>query len=138
MTSNLVRLAGVACLLLAACGPGERRGPPLPPPPTDAGGSSGIPGARLVTSLTPAEANTLCSYITAVQNPAPVMCDGGLTISPQTTASCVATFGTPPASCTATVGEVESCVEAIAVTPCQIFSLPQCAFLATCATASSP
>lgn len=129
-------LVGVLLALVAACGPGSHRSAPLPPPGPDAGGSSGLVATRLVSSLSSAEARTLCEYAAAVTSRTTVSCDGGLTIEPIAVDSCAASIAVPPAGCAATVGDVEGCFEAMGANPCVGFSSAACAPILACGRAA--
>jgi hypothetical protein len=129
----------LAILALAACNtPGDRRGGMITPP-TDAGSSSGIAPSRALTSLSPTEVRTVCTYVSAQVGTGTTECGDGITVNGTTVDGCVEDFGSPPAGCTATVGDVESCSELLGDDPCIIVSgslPPVCSFLASCATTS--
>jgi hypothetical protein len=117
--------------MLAACNTGTGRAPGLVPR-SDAGASSGIAASRLVSSLTPAEARTLCEYTVAVAGGPPPDCGGAPTFSPTSVDDCAASIGVPPAGCLATVGDVEACMRTVGATPCTAFASDACAPILAC------
>lgn len=132
-------LTTLTILALTACNsPGDRRGGMITPA-TDAGASSGIAPGRALTSLSAAETRSVCTYVSAQVGTGMTECGEGVTVNGTTVDECVEDFGSPPAGCTATVGDVERCSELLGDNPCAIVSgsLPaECSFLASCATSS--
>jgi hypothetical protein len=136
--STRVLLTTLALLALAACNePGDRRTGMIVPPATDAG-SSGIAPSRLLNSLSPAEAETLCENFIATTSsiPAGTECDGGITFEATTVSECAGSIATPPAGCAATVGNVQDCGAALARNACVLFSDPACIAIVSCASSA--
>lgn len=99
------------------------------------GGGSGISGSKRLSDLTDAEAQDLCQYAEDAFGPMrTVTCnDQTFEIGGEDNDCETATAGEIPETCTATVGQFEDCMDAIAADPCvltQETPPPVCAFLA--------
>jgi len=135
--STRLMLTTLAILALAACNtPGDRRSGMVFTPPTDAGSGSGVAPGRLVSSLSAAEASSLCDYVAALTAGPEVSCDGGFAFGPVSSSECVTSVGSPPSGCAATVGDVEACFEGADANPCAAFTSPACAPVLACATST--
>ena len=105
---------------------------------------SGVSGSKQLTALNAAEAADVCEYIADVVGPErTVMCADNVTVTygfdAEDLADCKAdlsSIGTAKPNCTATVGQAETCFEALAkMDPCLDEALPaSCAivFSAAC------
>jgi hypothetical protein len=96
-----------ACVVLAlvACGGGGGTARP------------NVDGNKRLADLTPSELDALCSWEEATTGGArTVDCGGGLTVTFKSKAQCAAAL--PPASCQATVGQTEDCIDALDANPC--------------------
>jgi len=89
-------LSSVALISLLSCG-GD-------------GGSSGLPDSKVVGTLTPAESDALCQEFVADFPARTIDCGGGFTVEIGTTAA-DCDGSTPPATCTATVGDFRECFD---------------------------
>jgi len=138
--STRLMFTTLAILALAACNtPGDRRSGMVFTPRADAGSSSGIAPSRALTSLSPAEVRSVCTYASAQFGSEPTACGDGVVVEGTTVDECVMDFGTPPAGCTATVADAERCSELVGANPCIVVAAPpaECQSLFTCATPSS-
>ena len=119
--SRLILTATTALLLIAAACTSKER----PAPTADGGMSSGIAPTRLLVSLTPAELNALCVYVSAASGgPEEVDCGDGFSIGGPTVEECELDLGSVDPTCAALVGEVETCFEAIGVDICALVDNP--------------
>jgi hypothetical protein len=124
-------LVAVAGSLAAACG-SNNQGDSLPDP----GPSSGLDGSQRVTALTPAQQTALCDWTAGRSggwSRTHTCSNGDYFMSRQSESLCVMDFATAGPSCSATVGDVEDCVNGV-VQPggCQALPGP-CFSLALCA-----
>ncbi len=103
------------------------------------GGSSAskpdIEGTTLLVNLNSTQLDELCSYQTSVfGDPRTVTCTNDETVTVNSTTQCETQFTGLPTSCTATVANVEDCIDAVGSNPCNLETAPQCAPLFACAT----
>lgn len=98
---------------------------------SDSGGS-GVATDKPLTQLTPSERQQLCDYFYSAQGTTTSKDCGGITISVQTSAACLANLTSVSATCTATVNTAESCAEAAGQDLCNLLSSPACATIAQC------
>ena len=102
------KLILVGALLFGACG-------------GDSG--SGVDSSKQIKDLTPSEQMSVCEAGIAAQGGAGKMtsCGNGVTVTVQTVAQCVSQMGTyAMKGCTATVGQLETCNDAIGADPCSL------------------
>jgi hypothetical protein len=94
------------------------------------GGGSG--GDKLV-DLSEDEAGELCDYV-ALQEGGQTSqdCGDGSKIFALTRSACIASFGRLPATCDATVADVEACADAVGTELCKLRSEPVCALGPQC------
>jgi hypothetical protein len=135
---------------------GEDNNPALPPPsttstpPSSSGGTpdagkdaepkpvgptSGVDPDKTIGSLSSSEKKQLCDWQAGKTGGygTTTKCEGGISLSnPKSQAACVQKL---PASCAATVAQVEECVKVDAQDPCAlaILSAPECEPLRACA-----
>jgi hypothetical protein len=97
-------------LTTAACGGG------------DSGSDSGIDQSKNVTSLSASEVQTFCKWALAEQGGPghEMMCGAGSSATVETQANCETRYGHFTSTCTATVGDAEDCVRAIAADLCAL------------------
>jgi len=114
---------GVLVSVVAACGGGG--GGPT---------SSGVDPTKPVVGLTADEVMTMCSWSVDAQGGAGYVsdCGDGFTITTQTVAECVTSF--EAATCSATVGDIEACVNAMDGDGCRVLTETACEPLLACAT----
>jgi len=98
---------------------------------SSSGSGSGVTGTKKLTELSTTEQDQLCAYSVDIEGgPRTVSCsDGDVTIDDK--ATCVASFDSLGAQCTATVDDAEACAEAMAKDPCN-FTIDACTALFTC------
>ena len=104
---------------------------------TDGGSGSGLGASKRVVDLSSAEVSQLCSWgVAAAGGPGvTTTCSSG-DVTTQTVADCETSMGSVTASCTATVGQVEACMEAIGADACSISTSPACQPIFACASAA--
>lgn len=105
------------------------------PEPKPVGATSGVDPDKTVGSLSSTEKKQLCDWQAGTTGGygKSTKCPDGLTVSnPKTQAACVQRL---PATCTATVADVEACVKVDAKDPCAlaILTAPECEPLKACA-----
>jgi hypothetical protein len=106
-----------------------------PDEPKPVGPTSGVDPDKSVGSLSSSEKKQLCDWQAGKTGGygKTTKCEGGISLSnPKSQAACVQKL---PASCAATVAQVEECVKVDAVDPCAlaILSAPECEPLRACA-----
>lgn len=121
--------ASLALVLALACGdddPGDDR------TTADAATPGDIDPSRTIGSLTLEEARAICADFIEEQGGAgtTVMCDG-FEYTVQPLEECAA--GVEAATCTNTVGELETCIASLDGDACGTFTNPDCAVIADCA-----
>ena len=97
------------------------------------GGGSGVDGAKPIISMTVSEKQTFCEWLVAEQGgPDHVTeCGGGVSVTTQTVAECVAGFADFSPTCAATVAQGEACAIAVGAAPCS-FGGEACAPIFAC------
>lgn len=85
------------------------------------GGDSGIDKSKKLNSLSPSEVTTFCQWAIAAQGGTghQTMC-GDLIVKVQTQVQCESKYGTVASTCTATVGDAETCNHALTADPCSL------------------
>lgn len=113
---------GIVLFAFAACG---------------GGGDSGIDKSKKLNALSSDEVKTFCEWAIAEQGGAghQTMC-GDIIIRVETEAQCEAQYGTFPATCAATVGDAESCAQALTADPCTLGG-SACEVVFSCAAATA-
>lgn len=99
------------------------------------GGSdgSGVDGSKTIISMSASERMTFCEWAIEEQGGAGTTHNcGDFTITIQTVAECVADFDNFSPTCTATVGQGESCVSAVASDPCNLGGSAECQAIFAC------
>ncbi len=139
MNTSILRGLGLLTLVLSlACGDDST------PPTMDAAVAtdsgvmgSGVDRSKRVPDLSTAEVSQLCSWgVAAAGGPGvTATCPEG-DATTQTVAECEASVGAVPGGCTATVGEIEDCMQAMGADACALYSAPACQALIACATAA--
>jgi hypothetical protein len=114
MTKNWFAMAALA--LAAACG-------------GDSGGS-GVDGDKRLSALTAGDITSICEYSVAALRARREFCEPARDV---TVADCVAATEPPPSTCTATVAQLEACIDAQAelVDDCDT-DPPECEVLEAC------
>lgn len=108
-------------LSLAACGGGG-----------DGPTSSGVDPTTPIAALTTGEVQTFCAWAVDQQGgPGHMASCGDTTITTQTEAECEASL--VGVTCTATVADFETCLNAIDGDPCKLFLEESCAVFFECA-----
>jgi hypothetical protein len=94
--------------------------------------SSGVDPAKLVVDLTTDEYSAFCEWSIELQGGAGHVesCGDGFDITIFSVAECVANL--EAATCTATVGEMETCINALDGNACRILTEPSCEVLLAC------
>jgi hypothetical protein len=103
----------------------------LPQCATDS--ASGVDGSAAIADLTNDDQGKLCDWIAGTLGGygASYTCDGSdVSITKNDRSECVAAI---PTSCSATVAQVENCVNAVKDDPCQVLARPECAAVRHCA-----
>ena len=116
-TSKILGGLALSFISLAACGGSD---------------GSGVDGDKTIVSMSASERTDFCEWAIDEQGGAgTVTTCGEVTITVQSVADCVASFDSFVASCTATVSQGETCVEAVASNPCE-FGGTACAPVFAC------
>ncbi|HVV88016.1 MAG TPA: hypothetical protein VHE35_33475 [Kofleriaceae bacterium] len=107
--SSILLLSILGALALSACG-GDDGG----------GSSSGVDTSKKLVDLSASDKQTFCAWRVATEGGEghSTDCGDGITITTGSVAECVSGFDSFSASCTATVGDAEGCVEASAANEC--------------------
>lgn len=105
ITSKILGGLALSFISLAACG----------------GGGSGVDGDKAIVAMSSSERTDFCEWAIEEQGGAGTVttCADDVTVTVQSVSDCVASFDDFIASCTATVAQGETCVEAIADNPCE-------------------
>lgn len=108
----MIRTSAVLLLLVVGCG----------------GGSD-----KKLVDLTEDEAADLCDYVAELEGGQTSKdCGDGHQVFALSRAACIASFDRLPSACSATVGDVEACAEAVGDDLCKLRSEPKCAFGPQC------
>jgi hypothetical protein len=121
------RISFLVMVVAAACG-GD--GP---------GDSSGVDQAKVVTTLSASEVSDFCSWAIDVQGGEGHVteCGDGVKITAPTQTKCETDYGAVPdtsACMGVTIGDVETCVNAIGSDPCTAIQSSACSKWLSCAT----
>lgn len=88
---------------------------------------------KKLVDLTEDEAGDLCDYVAELQGGQTSKdCGDGSQVFALSRAACTASFVRLPSACTATVGDVEACADAVGDDLCKLRSEPKCAYGPQC------
>lgn len=97
------------------------------------GDSSGVDSNKTIVSMSASERMTFCEWAIEEQGGAGTTHNcGDFTLTVQTVAECVGDFSNFSPTCTATVGQGESCVSAISANPCELGANSACQAIFAC------
>jgi hypothetical protein len=127
LRTKLWRVVAVAIAPAIVCGCGGER--------VDDDSSSGVDSSRRVTELSDEEIADLCDWSSAELGGYGVEreCSGQTVRTQASQQECMNSLGSDP-SCTATVGDIEKCINALDGDLCRLLSEPACLPLFQCAS----